>query len=122
MDEQLNLFEKPPKQQKHGRKMDLGHRQKKSRQSEQAATQPETLVIPFPAKKRIGKARRVAEVIASKATQNAVDAYWTRIADDMSKQLLRAGVEEEKVEREIDAFQILVEQLLNAPQRGSDSA
>ena len=66
--------------------------------------QPPVQVIAFPLEKRIGKVRRVAEVMSRQRTKNAEDAYFQNIDDGLKAQLLRSGVEPSKINAELDAF------------------
>lgn len=69
-------------------------------------------VIPFPANRRVGKARRVAEVLNSKRGRDA-DAYWLRTVETLLGQMDRAGVSREAAEREAQAFFDAVQAELN---------
>lgn len=77
------------------------------------AWQPPRQMIPFPADKRIGKARRCAEVIASRQTKRARDAYWRQTTETLADQLFRAGIEEAEIERQIGLFREAVQRELD---------
>lgn len=71
-------------------------------------------MIPFPCKHRVGKARRVAEVILSQPTDKASASYWRSIIGTMDRQMRKAGVADDRIERELDAFKALVQRILDA--------
>lgn len=66
-------------------------------------TPPACVVIPFPARHRVGKARRVAEVLSGKRGRDA-DTYWHRIIRTMLDQMERAGVPRAEAERQARDF------------------
>jgi len=67
-------------------------------------TPPEVEVIPFPTSKRVGLIRRVAEFIQFSRTEQEGKAYWRRTIDGMIRQMERAGVPDERIEKEVDTF------------------
>lgn len=66
-------------------------------------TPPACVVIPFPARHRVGKARRVAEVLIGKRGRDA-DTYWRRTVETMLNQMERAGVPRAEAERQARDF------------------
>lgn len=109
MDDQLDLFRSSPKLGVQGDKMDSGHRD-------------QFQVIPFPCKRRLGKARRAAEVLLKKKTDKARDAYWRDITGTIEWQMKRMGISDDIIQREVSGFYDLVSAVLASEQRGSDSA
>lgn len=62
-------------------------------------------VIPFPCARRVGKIRRVAEVLSQKSNSpKDVSIYWKRILIDLERQMARAGVDPEQIEIELQEF------------------
>lgn len=72
---------------------------------------PACKVIPFPSSRRLGKARRVAEVLEQKSGHDAV-AYWKRIIGDLSRQLAAAGVARTVIDSELREFHCAVQEEL----------
>lgn len=64
---------------------------------------PPCKVIPFPTRHRVGKVRRVAEVLAQKSGKDA-GAYWQRTVETMLGQMERAGVSPSEAERQAGDF------------------
>ncbi|MBO0905575.1 DUF6074 family protein [Jiella sonneratiae] len=64
---------------------------------------PTADVIPFPAKARVGKIRRTAEMIDETTTRGA-EAYWRRTVSDLRRQMERACVPADRIETELRAF------------------
>jgi hypothetical protein len=60
-------------------------------------------VIPFPAKQRVGKIRRVAQVLSGRSGKSA-DRYWIDTVASMENQMLAAGIDEETIRHEVAAF------------------
>jgi hypothetical protein len=48
-------------------------------------------IIPFPASKRVGKIRHVASLIHRREGKDR-ETYWSRITDDMIRQMMKAQV------------------------------
>lgn len=64
---------------------------------------PACKVIPFPAKKRVGKIRRTAEVLSGRSGKDA-ERYWQQVAGGMESQMRTAGIDECTIQSEISAF------------------
>lgn len=75
--------------------------------------QPPIQIIPFPANKRIGKARSVAQQIVKRKTEKSRDRYWESTVLTFSKQMERAGINQPEIEQEISAFAELVQREIN---------
>lgn len=75
------------------------------------AWSPSSKVIPFPASRRIGKVRRVAEVLL-RSNPRAAEAYWRRITADLARPLSQAGIHRDVIEAEITAFRETVQREL----------
>lgn len=60
-------------------------------------------VIPFPAKQRIGKIRRAAEVLADRQGKSA-DQYWRQVAGGMQSQMIAAGIPDEVIAAQLRDF------------------
>lgn len=67
-------------------------------------------VVPFPQSRNIGKARHVAERWLAKSTKRARQTYWRMIADRYATVMIRVGLSEEEVDRQITDFCLLVEE------------
>lgn len=65
---------------------------------------PAIQIIIFPLAKRIGKIRRVADVMSRQSTKKAKDAYSNNIDDVLQAQLFRAGIKPSKIKSELDSF------------------
>jgi Family of unknown function (DUF6074) len=62
-------------------------------------------VIPFPCSRRIGKVRRVAEVLSRKANcPKDATTYWKRIITDLERQMTKAGIDPDRIETELQQF------------------
>lgn len=66
-------------------------------------TPPACVVIPFPARHRVGKVRHVSEVLYRKRGHDA-DAYWRRIVNDLRRQMERAGIPSDRIDAEARDF------------------
>lgn len=64
---------------------------------------PPCKVIPFPARHRVGRVRRVAEVLSGKRGRDA-NAYWRRTVETMAEQMSKAGVPKDEAERQLRDF------------------
>lgn len=73
----------------------------------------EKLIFVFPQARRIGKIKRVAEVLLSKETFNAKNSYWKRIVEDLDHRLSNLGLSKEEVFREVSSFSGEVQRELN---------
>lgn len=90
---------------------------------------PPRQVIPFPCEKRIGKVRRVAEVLEGKHGK-AADAYWRQTVDALVGPMERAGIPTETIRAEVRAFHDAVQRELvrrahagrPSPRTGGDAA
>lgn len=60
-------------------------------------------VIPFPAKKRVGKIRRTAEVLFNRSGRSA-ECYWRQVRDGMVSQMERAGLPPDVIDLEVRDF------------------
>lgn len=65
-------------------------------------------VVPFPHSKRIGKARRVAQVLSRKNGHDATT-YWNSIIQNLKTGMDRVGIEASTVTDEIQAFTAIVQ-------------
>lgn len=61
------------------------------------------VVVPFPAKHRIGKIRRVAEVLSDRQGKSAAR-YWQQIVEGMASQMEKSGLARPVVEVELREF------------------
>jgi hypothetical protein len=64
---------------------------------------PTARVIAFPTDRRIGKIRRVVDVLSGRSGKGA-EVYWTKTIADMARQMAAAGVGAAEVDREIQSF------------------
>lgn len=71
-------------------------------------TPPQVEVIPFPCRSRVGKIRRTAEYLTG-STQRGRDAYWRRAVTDLTNQMRRAGIADDRIDQEIADFRDGVE-------------
>lgn len=73
------------------------------------------MVLPFPANRLVGKARRVAEVLNSKSKQpeKSRTAYWARITKDLESQLAASGFEGEIITLQLQRFKSSVQRELD---------
>lgn len=76
-------------------------------------TNTEKSILLFPQARRIGKIKRVAEVLSSKETVNAQKSYWKRIMEDLDHKLSNLGLTREEVFREANSFSKEVQRELN---------
>ena len=60
-------------------------------------------VIAFPARRRLGKIRRTAEVLSTRNGRGA-DRYWKQVIDLMRAQMTMCGLPSDVVERGLRAF------------------
>ena len=67
-------------------------------------TNTEKSILLFPQARRIGKIKRVAEVLSSKETVNAQNSYWKRIMNELDHKLSNLGLSREEVFREANSF------------------
>jgi hypothetical protein len=72
---------------------------------------PPCQVIAFPLAKRIGKVRRVADILAEKHGA-AAKSYWKQTILTMAGQMQRAGVDQDAIGRELRSFHDAVQQEL----------
>ena len=77
-------------------------------------------VIPFPAKARVGKIRRMVEVVTSIGTKKGVEAHWKRSLADLRRQMERAGIDAEIIDREVASFEAAVQSELSRVVYSSD--
>lgn len=61
------------------------------------------VVIPFPARLRVGKIRRAAEVLADRHGKSA-EQYWRQVAGGMQNQMIAAGIPAEVINAEVSDF------------------
>lgn len=73
----------------------------------------EKSILLFPQARRIGKIKRVAEVLSSKGTLNAQKSYWKRIMNELDHKLSNLGLSREEVFREAHSFSKEVQRELN---------
>lgn len=64
---------------------------------------PQCDVIPFPARSRVGKIRRVGDVLEGKTGKGA-DQYWRQIRDGMRSQMEKAGIPADRIDAELRDF------------------
>ena len=76
-------------------------------------------IVPFPAVRRVGKVRRVVEVLWTKSGKGA-DRYWQQVIDGMRSQMTAAGLSEGQIDRELRAFSAVVFHRIK--QSGGDAA
>ena len=57
----------------------------------------------FPLDRRVGKIRRVCDVLESKHGNDA-DSYWRTIIRGLGEQLTRSGIPEKSIDQELRAF------------------
>lgn len=88
--------------------------------------QPEIGVVPFPLEKRVGHIRRTADRVFNCRTAREAEAYWRRAVVSLHRQMEKAGVSEERIEREILAFHSSVQtemgRLARQPYQPEDAA
>ena len=61
-------------------------------------------IIPFPLSKRIGKARRVARLLASKTTSRARAFYWQQVLDALAVGMRGVGIDDFEIDRQLRGF------------------
>lgn len=61
-------------------------------------------VIPFPAARRVGKARRAAQVLLNTTSQKGREAYWRRAEHNLASALASIGVPPHEIDRQLRAF------------------
>lgn len=61
-------------------------------------------VIPFPTKLRVGHARKIAEQLDQSRTNREADSKLTRACQTLKRQMRAAGLPEDEIERQHDAF------------------
>ncbi|MCX5580527.1 DUF6074 family protein [Kaistia terrae] len=74
-------------------------------------TPPTARVIAFPTERRIGKIRRVVDVLSGRSGKGA-EVYWTKTVSDMTRQMTAAGIDAAEIDREIQAFTESVQRAL----------
>lgn len=84
-------------------------------------TPPACKVIPFPANRRVGKIKRTIEVLVSKTDRDA-DRYFRQIVAGMRSQMAAAGLPEDVIDAEVDAFRRAVFAKLDCGARGGGDA
>jgi len=72
---------------------------------------PTARVIAFPTEHRIGKIRRVVDVLSGRSGKGA-EIYWTKTLTDMTRQMASAGVPATEIDREILSFTECVQRAL----------
>ncbi|PAQ09541.1 DUF6074 family protein [Mesorhizobium temperatum] len=60
-------------------------------------------IVPFPAKKRVGKIRRTAEVLGGRHGKGA-DHYWQQVITGMRSQMKKSGLPAAVIESELKGF------------------
>jgi predicted GTPase len=65
---------------------------------------PPVKVIPFPASKRVGKINRLAAQIINACSEKDRNWRMTRAVDGMFKQMKRADIPTDEIEREVNEF------------------
>jgi hypothetical protein len=73
---------------------------------------PTARVIAFPAERRLGKIRRVVDVLSGRSGKGA-EVYWTKTITDMTRQMAAAGVTASEIDREIQSFAECVQRALD---------
>ncbi|WP_062225688.1 DUF6074 family protein [Aureimonas frigidaquae] len=71
--------------------------------------QPTVIVIPFPARMRVGHIRRTADRIVNSRTDREAAHYWKRAVEGLWRQMEKAGVPENRIEVEVNAFACCVQ-------------
>lgn len=66
-------------------------------------------IIPFPLKSRVGKVRRVAEVLRSTPHQPTRDSYWLRTVGQLKDKLESLGLDDKLIREEIGGFRSAVQ-------------
>ncbi|SMC70378.1 hypothetical protein SAMN06297251_10637 [Fulvimarina manganoxydans] len=79
---------------------------------------PEVEIIPFPARNRIGLIRRTASNIFHSRTEKEAAAFRRRSLEGLERQMIRAGIAEDRVAFEVGAFWQSVEVELCRLDRG----
>lgn len=77
------------------------------------APRPMAEIIPFPIARRVGKVRRVVDVLKAQTTERAQASYWNRECTTLEKQLARAGLSPDAIKAELEAFYQAVQGELN---------
>lgn len=77
-----------------------------------AWTPPAARVIAFPADRRIGKIRRVVEVLSGRSGKG-FDRYWSDTVTTMRAQMETAGLLPADIDRELEAFATSVQRELD---------
>ncbi|CAN7369569.1 DUF6074 family protein [Aminobacter ciceronei] len=68
-----------------------------------SATDRGAAIVPFPARYRVGKIRRVADVLGDRRGKSA-DQYWQQIVDGMASQMQKSGLATPVIEQELREF------------------
>lgn len=74
-------------------------------------------ITPFPCRARVGKARHVAHKILT-VRAGAVDSYWRQATNNLRSSMEKVGIEEDRIEREVQDFnRLIVSELLRRGDR-----
>ena len=65
---------------------------------------PPRQIIPFPTKLRIGHVRKIAEQLDQARTNREADSRLTRACQTLKRQMRTAGIPEDEIERQHEAF------------------
>lgn len=60
-------------------------------------------IVPFPAKKRVGKIRRTAEILGGRQGKGA-DHYWQQVVTGLRSQMKKSGLAPAIIESELRGF------------------
>ena len=83
------------------------------RQLDLLSWSPPRQVIAFPLAKRVGKVRRVADVLMAKNGQAAAT-YWRQTVTTLGEQLQRAGIDRKAIDEQLRAFHDAVQRELQS--------
>lgn len=70
--------------------------------------EPPCQIIPFPTKLRTGHARKIAEQLDQARTNREADSKLTRASQTLCRQMRAAGLPEDEIERQHQAFLRLI--------------
>ncbi len=87
---------------------------------------PTADVVPFPCRRRIGRIRRMADLLIAASTDRARNARWRQTTDAMAEQMMRAGFDADCIAAELEAFhdavQREIDRRVRCPALHGDSA
>lgn len=74
---------------------------------------PPAQLLPFPAEAQIGEARMMVQELMNRKSEKTRQKFWDGYVYQLRERLSGIGVETAAIDREVDAFRVLVEQESN---------